>query len=178
MKKMMNLRIWNGKKIYVTVFVFLIMVFFCFVNENNMNESSNTMQFDEEFYLVEGDWVITEYIDHAVESHELYNEAEEYLKEYEQRSKQLIEKYIGTTISINDDNIEFFGPITELGYNISDLDILFSYIRQPATLNIKAPFIGINVQLNESDESYKYIIDADGKVVINIKNIFFRVEKK
>ncbi len=145
-----------------------------------VNSEANSEQaiLDDEFCYVEGDWIVTEYIDCAVESHELYDESEEYIKEYEERTEELVEEYLGATININFENVENIHPMTELGYDISDDDMLFMCVRQPASLDIKAPYTGICVYINGNVEPYKYIIDADGEAIVMIKNVFFRVEKE
>lgn len=132
------------------------------------------------FYLLEGEWVAAEYAGTIRDLH--FEEAgeEAYQEELQEYTDEVIEKYLGSEYRVEMDNLLYFGPYTELSFILEDDDTLFNVTRFIAGefITITPPYIGLSAHLADKEEWYRFIIDADGTILIEIEYRFFRLEKK
>lgn len=152
------------------------------------NDDINTVSTDdifywgaeEYFYLLEGEWVVTEYAGSIRDSH--FDEAggEEYQEEVQDHTNEVIETYLGSEYYIEISNLEYFGPYVDLTLVMEDDQELFHITRfiSGEFVTLTSPYVGVSVQLADKPERYQFIIDADGIVLIEIEHRFFRLEKK
>ena len=131
----------------------------------------------EEFYSFEGKWIVREYIDSAVEPHEVDTDDEEYIRDHEEYVLELKEKYEDCTFEISEDSVEYFGGGSELGYYYENYSELFLIYRQPPTLEIVPPFLCASVKLKESDEWFDIIIEGNGEAVFEARYCFFKLDR-
>lgn len=148
--------------------------------DNEISETVFWWGAEEYFHLLEGEWIAVEYAGLIRDSH--FDEATEegYQEKMQEYTDEVIEKYLGSEYCIEIDNLEYFGPCTDLCFIMEDDDELFNITRfiPGEFITITPPYIGLSVQLTDKDESYQFIIDADGTVLIEIEYHFFRLEKK
>lgn len=135
---------------------------------------------EEYFYLLEGEWVATEYAGSIRDSH--FDEAgeEEYQEEVQDHTNEIIETYLGSEYYIEISNLEYFGPYVDLTMLMEDDQELLKITRfiPGEFVTLTSPYIGLSVQLTDKPERYQFIIDAEGIVLIEIEHRFFRLEKK
>lgn len=134
---------------------------------------------DQYFPVFEGEWIAVEYVGSANDSQPMESYTEEYWENREELINEMIEEYLGSEYQITIDNMKYFRPITELGYIMEDDEVLlfctrFAHLDFPMT----PPYIGATVYLLDKDESYHVILDDKGTLLIEIKYIFFRLERK
>ena len=132
------------------------------------------------FYLLEGEWVAAEYAGTIRDLH--FEEAgeEAYQEKLQEYTDEVIEKYLGSEYRVEVDNLLYFGPYTDLSFILEDDDMLFNVTRFIAGefITITPPYIGLSAHLADKEEWYRFIIDADGTILIEIEYRFFRLEKK
>lgn len=134
---------------------------------------------EEYFNSLEGEWVAMEYAGSISDYH--FDEArEEWYQEKEQEyTNEIIEKYLGSEYRIEINNLVYFAPYTDLDLIMEDNEELFSVTRfiPGEFVTITPPYIGLSAQLVDNNERYRFIIDADGTVLIEIEYCFFRLER-
>lgn len=132
------------------------------------------------FYLIEGEWIAEEYAGSIRDNH--FDEAREewYQEEMQEYTDGVIEKYLGSEWCIEINNLEYLGPYVDLKFIMEDNSELFNIARliPEENITINPPYIGLSAQLKDKDERYRFIIDTDGTVLIELENSFFRLEKK
>lgn len=125
-------------------------------------------------------WVAVEYAGMIRDYH--FEEAweEEYQREQQGHTDEIIEKYLGSEYCIEADNLKAFAPYTDLDIIMEDDRELFDVTRfMPGEfIKMTPPYIGLSARLLDKDKEYRFIIDADGTVLIEIQYRFFRLEKK
>lgn len=135
---------------------------------------------EEYFYLLEGEWVATEYAGLIRDSHFDEASGEEYQEEVQDHTNEVIETYLGSEYFIEISNLEYFGPYVDLTLLMEDDQELFNITRfiPGEFVTLTSPYVGLSVQLANKPEGYQFIIDAEGIVLIEIEHRFFRLEKK
>lgn len=135
---------------------------------------------EEYFYLLEGEWVATEYVGLIRDSH--FDEAsrEGCQEGVQKHTNEIIEKYLGSEYYIEISNLEYFGPYVDLTFIMEDDQELLNITRfvPGEFIALTPPYVGLSTQLADKSERYQFIIDADGTVLIEIEHRFFRLEKK
>lgn len=135
---------------------------------------------EEYFYLLEGEWVATEYAGLIRDSHFEEASGEEYQEEVQDRTNEIIETYLGSEYYIEISNLEYFGPYVDLTFIMEDDQELLNIARfiPGEFIALTPPYVGLSIQLADKPERYQFIIDAEGIVLIEIEHRFFRLEKK
>lgn len=132
------------------------------------------------FYLIAGEWIAEEYAGSIRDNH--FDEAKEewYQEEMQEYTDGVIEKYLGSEWCIEINNLEYLGPYVDLKFIMEDNSELFNIARlnPEENITINPPYIGLSAQLKGKDERYRFIIDTDGTVLIEIEHCFFKLEKK
>ena len=135
---------------------------------------------EEYFNLLEGEWVAMEYAGTIYESG--FDEAYEewYQEEMQEYTNEIIEKYLGSEYRIEINNLVYFTPYDDFDLILEDYEELFFVTRfiPGEFVTITPPFIGLSARLADKNESYGFIIDADGTVLIEIEYCFFRLERR
>lgn len=135
---------------------------------------------EEYFYLLEGEWVATEYVGLIRDSH--FDEASEeaYQEEVQDHTNEVIETYLGSEYDIEISNLKYLGPYVDLTFIMEDDQELLNITRfiPGDELALTPAYIGLSAQLADKPERYQFIIDAEGIVLIEIDHRFFKLEKK
>ena len=135
---------------------------------------------EDYFYLLEGRWKAVEYAGAPNDSHDPSTE-EDFWEKKQEYTNEVIEENLGREFNITRNNLEYFGPYSELGCLMEDNEILFfvSRFRPGVQENIllTAPYIGLSVRLADEEEEYWFIIDAEGTVLVEIDHRFFKLER-
>lgn len=131
------------------------------------------------FYLLEGEWVVAEYAGCARD----FQSGDAGEDGGPGRTKKytdiVIENHLGNTFCIERDNLVYFGPDEDLSFIMGDNGVLFVLMGWiPGEFITKPPYVGLSVRLADQEEAYLFMIDAEGMVLIEIEDHFFRMEKK
>lgn len=134
---------------------------------------------EEYYYLLEGKWKAVEYAGTIRDSHFDEATAEGYQEELQKFTNQIIEENLGEEFNIEEDNLESFAPYVDLTYVMEDADSLFCITRfiPGDYISLTPPYIGLSARLIDRGEKYRFIIDAEGTVLIEVDYCFFRLEK-
>ena len=135
---------------------------------------------EDYFYLLEGKWKAVEYAGTVGDSHDNSTE-EDYWEEIQEYTNKITEENLGSEYNITRDNLEYFGPFLDLTI-VMDSDTLYfsaAGFRPGVGENIPLtpPYIGLSARLADKGEYYRFIIDAEGTVLIEIDYCFFRLER-
>lgn len=150
-------------------------------SDNETEETIFHWGTEEYFYLLEGEWTAVEYVGTAREYHFDEATAEGYQEQMQENTDIIIEEYLGSEYCIEIDNLKYFGPYTDLDIIMEDADDLFLFTRfvPGEFITLTPPYIGLTLEFADEDGVYyHFIIDADGTVLIDLKNRFFRLERK
>ena len=79
---------------------------------------------EDYFYLLEGKWKSVEYAGVITDSHDDSTE-EDYWGKAQEYTNEIIEENLGSEYDITRDNLEYFGPYSELGCLMEDNEIFF-----------------------------------------------------
>ncbi len=135
------------------------------------------------FYLLEGKWRAVEYAGVITDSHCEEMQMEEYWEEKQKYTNEVIEENLGSEYNITRDNLEYFGPFSDLNYVMEDnAELKFNTRFIPGgeggeNISLTPPYLGLSAELTDKGEYYHFIIDAEGTVLIEINYRFFRLER-
>lgn len=170
----------KNKAIIIVIVIFLIAVVYCVVQPRKESISRSSKKIEsKEFSAVSGDWKITKYIGESVEYHGAEANTEAERSENNKIIKEVKKKYLNRELHIDLKNITAFSPPTELGYQVLNLNDLFSIYRQPSDMRdgISPPFLCISFRLKDYEDSFGLIVDTKGVATLIVKGQFFRLDK-
>lgn len=134
---------------------------------------------EEYYYLLEGRWKVVEYVGTIRESHCPEATAEGYQEDLQEFINQVIEENLGEEFNIEKNNLECVAPYADLTIVMEDDHRLFFETRfiPGDYISLTPPYIGLSARLIDRGEKYRFIIDAEGTVLIEIDYCYFRLEK-
>lgn len=149
------------------------------VEENSIIEEGEEIDENSSYLeLITGGWLVSEYVGTIQDLHFEEAGTDDYQEKEDEYVQEVVDKNIGETIRIEHEDLDFYGPITELGYVIQDDEDLFTQTRFiPREIEMSPPYIGVRIWYKDKEEDYNFIISDDGVVLLEVEYCFFRLER-
>ena len=131
------------------------------------------------YYMLEGEWAITEYA--GMISDYGFDEANEegYMESEQEYTNGIINENMNREFRIEMDNLETIAPVDDWYYVMEDDEALFNVTRfAHLDYEMTSPYIGVYLIFKDEDAGYDFIIDSTGIVLVEIDYRFFRLERK
>lgn len=123
---------------------------------------------EEYFPIVEGEWIVGDYLC----GRHVYGGLSE------ERTDRIIEEYSGQKLCIERDNLGYFGPAFGRIYYPEDKEQLLRYTMEIQDLSpMEGGYICAKVYLVDRDEWYYFIFDSTGRGIVQIQDRFFWLER-